>query len=431
MTPRDPAQDALALQRLFAEVEAAPWAHDFFALLRRIEGLTPHLPRLGQAARPSQEALRLGQEPELDFAPAALASLSRGEHAVAPRLGVRFFGLLGPQGPMPLHLTEYARERLHQRGDRTMSRFLDIFHHRLLLLFYRAWAQSQPAVQLDRPHDDRYGAWLGAAVGLDGDLRPHDSLKQSDRLFHAGLMGGNARHPEGLEKILTQQFSVPVRIEQHVGHWLELEDEDRTQLGYARNRSERIGRPRPRLGRNATLGWKAWDRQFRFRVVLGPMSWSSYQDFLPDGRHWRSLNHWVREYVGDGLWWDVRPLLLEQDIPDGRLGRGARLGYTAWVGSAGSATSGGAGGLGQRHPPSDFDPARDRPAPVGDSGPRAPSLTDRNRLRLHPGHLRHRPHVPAPSVDGAPSPRSTPASPNDPIRTRPTQGAPRPPGSPS
>ena len=121
-----------ALRALFEDVEATPWAHDFFALLRRIEGLTPDVPRLGRGLRPSQEAIRLGQEPELDFAPAALQSLTRGQNP-APRLGVRFFGLLGPQGPMPLHLTEYTRERLHQRGDPTLSRFLDVFHHRLLL----------------------------------------------------------------------------------------------------------------------------------------------------------------------------------------------------------------------------------------------------------------------------------------------------------
>jgi type VI secretion system protein ImpH len=62
-----------ALQSLFDEVAAEPWAHDFFALIRRIDALRPEAPRTGQARRPGQEALRLGQAPELDFAPAAVA----------------------------------------------------------------------------------------------------------------------------------------------------------------------------------------------------------------------------------------------------------------------------------------------------------------------------------------------------------------------
>jgi len=337
VTTRDAAADsAAALQTLFEEVARQPWAFDFFALLRRIEGLTPHLPRLGRAARPSLEPVRLGEEPELDFAPAALARLEPTAAGV-PRLGVRFFGLLGPQGPLPLHLTEYARERQFQRGDPTLARFLDIFHHRLLMLFYRAWAQSQPAAQHDRPEADRYAAWLGAATGLFGDWQPRDSLPQQARLFNAGMMGGRERHPEGLAKILSQHFQVPVRIEQHVPQWLPLEDEERTRLGFARNRGERIGRAPAALGRSTTLGNKAWDRQYRFRVVIGPVDRAQYDLFLPDGSAWRPLNDWIRQYVGHGLRWEIRPLLERTAVPAAALGRQVRLGYTSWAGRTGHA----------------------------------------------------------------------------------------------
>ncbi|QPF75639.1 type VI secretion system baseplate subunit TssG [Roseateles sp. DAIF2] len=338
MTAREPhveknAAARAALQALFEQVEARPWAHDFFALLRRIEGLSPEAPRLGRAARPQQEPIRLGQEPELDFAPAALASLTQGRRA--PRLGVRFFGLLGPQGPMPLHLTEYARERLHQRGDPTLSRFLDVFHHRLLLHFYRAWAQSQPTVQHDRPAGDRYAAWLGASTGLDGGLRPADALPQTARLFQAGLLGGRAQHPEGLVKILSLHFGVPVRIEQHVPHQLQIEDGERSRLGHARNRAERIGATPAALGRNTAIGNKAWDRQYRFRVVLGPLSLAQFERFLPDADAWRPLNDWIRQYVGHRLQWELRPLLRRDQVPPAALGRRVRLGLTSWAGHAG------------------------------------------------------------------------------------------------
>ncbi|MBI3369767.1 MAG: type VI secretion system baseplate subunit TssG, partial [Burkholderiales bacterium] len=226
------------LDALFAQLESEPWAFDFFALMRRIDALVPGAPRLGRAQLPSQEPLRLGQVPELDFAPAALASFDASSQK-APRLGVRFFGLLGPQGPMPLHLTEYVRERSRQRGDPTAARFLDLFHHRLLTLFYRAWAQHQPVVQADRPADDRYAAWLGAEQGIAPDMPSRSVLPDTALLYQTGLIASRSKHPEALSKVLRQYFGIPVAVQMHMPHWLMLAAEDRSQLGHARNRPER------------------------------------------------------------------------------------------------------------------------------------------------------------------------------------------------
>jgi type VI secretion system protein ImpH len=327
----DRARRQAALRALYAEVEAAPYAFDFFSLLRRVESLHPEWPRLGKALRPSQEALRLGQEPDLDFAPATLASFSC-EGRAAPRLGVRFFGLLGSQGPMPLHLTEYVRERLRSRNDPTLARFLDIFHHRLLSLFYRAWAQSQPAAQHDRPGDDRFAAWLGATFGLDAECRTQGELPEAARLFQAGLLGSRSRHPEGLSKLLAQFFDVPVRIEPYALHWMSIEAADRTRLGHARNRPERGAGVPAALGSTATAGHKLRDRQYKFRVALGPLTLAQYLAFLPGGRAWLQLRDWVRQYTGLDLLWDVQLCLGRADVPEPRLGRRVPLGVAAWLG---------------------------------------------------------------------------------------------------
>src|ERR1700754_2485334 len=182
--PRRPL-DSTSLPRLFDEIAAAPYAFDFFQLMRRIDALSPNAPRLGRALRPSLEPVRLGQDPELDFAPAAISSHETSERT-PPRIGVRFFGLFGPHGPLPLHLTEYARERLRNHADPGFARFADVFHHRLLSLFYRAWAQAQPTVQHDRPADDQFAKWLGALFGLaPTSLRERDAVPDDAKRFQA------------------------------------------------------------------------------------------------------------------------------------------------------------------------------------------------------------------------------------------------------
>ena len=322
-----------ALADMLQAVQVSPRTHDFFALLRRVEGLRREQPRWGQAARPSQEALRLGQEPELDFAIAALESLTPRTQG-PPRLGVRFFGLLGPQGPMPLHFTEYVRERLRLRGDPTLARFLDVFHHRLLALFYRAWAETQPAVQHDRPAEDRFAAWLGASFGLAVEVPGQSSLTPSARLFQAGLLGSRSRHPEGLAKMLAQYFRVPVGIVSHVPQWLTLADEDRSRLAFATSRAERLRAPAAQLGVSAAGGGKVRDRQYKFRIVLGPLTRAQYEGFLPGGAAWRALSDWVLQYCGPGLRWDVQLTLAAAEVPEPRLGRRERLGLTGWIGRA-------------------------------------------------------------------------------------------------
>jgi type VI secretion system protein ImpH len=320
-----------ALQALLQAVHERPWAHDFFALLRRIDALRPEAPCTGQAVRPQQEALRLAQPPELDFAPAPMAGLTLRDDA-PPRLQVRFFGLLGPQGPLPLHLTEYVRDRQHQHGDSSPAHFLDIFHHRLLSLFYRAWAQAQPVVQSDRPEDDRFRAWLGAAAGLPPDPGP---LPPAALAYHAGLLAGRSRHPEALCKVLRHQFGVPVALQPHVGHWLHIEPEDRSRLGHARNRPESARLAAAPLGRAANAGSRAWDRQYRFRLQLGPMTLAQYRSFLPGGSAWAPLNAWVRLLAGPALRWELELSLVDQERPPARLGGRPRLGVSAWLGHPG------------------------------------------------------------------------------------------------
>jgi len=316
-----------SLTQLLDLLGRAPQAFDFFQAMRRLEAVycdTPDRPRFGAAVRPSEEPIRLGQDPELVFATSPMGGVSPGREGAPPRLSVNFFGLLGPNGPLPLHLTEYARDRQRNADDPTMSRFFDVFHHRMLMLFYRVWAAGRPAVSRDRPATDRFELYVGALEGLGlAALRNRDEFPDTAKLYYTGRLSAQTRNAEGLQAMISDFFSMPARIQSFVGDWLELPVENRWRL---------TGRPTGwQLGVSTTLGAHTWARQTKFRVVLGPLTSDQFRSMLPGGQNVPKLKALVRNYVGDELRWDVRLMLKERVEEPWILGR-ARVSWTTWLG---------------------------------------------------------------------------------------------------
>jgi len=265
------------------------------------------------------------------FAPSTLSAFEEQEQR-PPRLEQRFFGLLGPNGPLPLHLTEYVRDRLRQHGDPTIARFLDLFHHRMTLLFYRAWADARPAVQHDRPAEDRFAVYVGSLAGYGSPAaRDRDAVPDHAKRFFVGHLARHARSAEGLAAMLEGYFGVPVRVEQFVLSWLELPPDQRTALG-GETRSSGV------LGVGTVLGGRVRDVQSRFRVVMGPMDLDRFTDFLPGGRSLAVLVDWVRNHVGVEFDWEAQLVLARDEVPGIRLGREGQLGRTAWLGARRAAT---------------------------------------------------------------------------------------------
>ncbi|HEY0747825.1 MAG TPA: type VI secretion system baseplate subunit TssG [Steroidobacteraceae bacterium] len=312
--------------RLLQDLETRFASYEFFAAMRRVECALPDLPRLGRAARSADEAVRLGQVPTLTFAPTMFVEAQRRADGKL-WLGGVFFGLFGPNGPLPLHLSEYAHDRRHNFRDSTLASFADVFHHRLMCLFYRGWADAQPTVQSDRPDSDRFRAYVGALIGIGQEtLRNRDAMPDAARLFHAGRLSGEVKNPEGLEVVLEDFFEERVRVREFQCEWMALTEEDRLYLGRTRTSST--------LGLNATLGRSVWGAQSRFRIVAGPMALRAFERFLPGSVALKQLAAIVRSYVGFELHWDLQLILKRSEVPGAQLGTGTRLGWTSWLASS-------------------------------------------------------------------------------------------------
>lgn len=316
-----------AVESLLEELKKEPYRFDFYRALRLLECAYPDAPRYGQSTRLSDEPVRLAQEPSLNFAPSTLARFQPINGSNHHRLSVFFYGLCGPNGALPLHLTEYVRDRMRHHDDDTIAAFLDVFHHRLLSLFYRAWADAQPTVQFDRPESDRFSVYVGSLHGIGmPTLRDRDPLPDLAKLYYAGRLGCHTHHPEGLQAMLSDFFKLPVQIEEFVGQWTELPEDCRFRLGVDPNSAS--------LGVACTLGSHVWDCQQKFRITIGPLDWDDFQRMLPGGASLQRLTALVRNYIGDELLWDLNLVLKQEETPSWGLG-GQQLGQSAWMDNAG------------------------------------------------------------------------------------------------
>jgi type VI secretion system protein ImpH len=301
-----------------------PVGLSFYQVARRVECAMPHKPRIGHSTRSADDPIQFCQEPSLSFAPATLQRYVRPQKAAKPRLMVNFLGLLGPQGPMPLHVTDYIHDRELNHDDPTLARFFDIFNHRMICLFYRAWATNRQTVSHDRPHEDRFSAYIGSLLGVGtGSFSNRDAVPDVAKLHFSGHLACQTRHAEGLRTILENYFGIETAVNEFIGQWITLPDAYKCKLGGSPDNAM--------IGVNAVVGSRVWDCQQKFRILMGPMKLTDYERMLPGSESFAQLKAWVRNYVGDGLDWDLQLILRAAEVPAVRLGEAGRLGWTTWI----------------------------------------------------------------------------------------------------
>jgi type VI secretion system protein ImpH len=328
------------LDRFFSDLAKDATQYDFYYTMRRIDANIDGRHPLGRAPRPRDEPLRLSQYPTLMFAPSTLRHYK--ENATAGglgRLSVYHFGLFGPYGALPQHLTEYAQERVIHHKDETMLRFCDIFQHRMILLSYRAWADSQAAPSLDHPERDSFTRYASSLLGLGQEtLRNRDSVPDHLKLHHAGHLVRQSRNPDGLVQALQALVRTRVRLKEYCLQWLSLSPLDRTHLrsvasaGDGGDHRVELGATSSRLGMGAVAGARVPDVQHKFRLSIGAMPLVEFERFLPGGDRYLQVRDWVRNYVGVEFAWDAQLVLRKDEVPAAKLGSYGQLGWTSWLG---------------------------------------------------------------------------------------------------
>jgi type VI secretion system protein ImpH len=340
--------------RLYAE----GYAFDFFQAVRVLGRLFPERQPVGHGVQPRAEVARFRVHLDLGFPASAIYEVEPpAEGRPLPTVTVTFLGLTGPSGTLPRHYTELLL-RLKREGKGperwALHDWLDLFNHRLIALFYRAWEKYRFFISYERgdyrrPDADPFTRCLFSLVGLgepalrdrlrvavreEDDDRPRERvLARIDDLallYYSGFLAHRPRCASALEEMLGDYFGLPVAIEQFQGQWLRLDPAN--QSGFQSNNV---------LGMNCLAGERVWDIQGKFRVRVGPLGYDDFVRFLPDRtpvperKALFLLSHLVRLFVGPELDFEIQLVLKAAEVPACQLGEtdglGPRLGWNTWA----------------------------------------------------------------------------------------------------
>jgi type VI secretion system protein ImpH len=309
------------------KLRRAPYTFDFFQAIRLLERFRRDRTSVGQFAHPETEAARFSVHPSLAFPASEIQAMDWPDDGPA-NMTVNFMGLTGPEGVLPNPYTTLIIERLRD-GDGSLRDFLDIFNHRIISLFYRAWRKYRFDVACEQGERDLFSRHLLSLIGLGtAGMRDRQQVTDDALIYYCGLLAQRPRSAQALEQILSDYFDVPVKIEQFAGGWYRLDPETQCRLAEEKTDSGE-------LGFGAVVGDEMWNQQSRVRIVLGPLSIERYADFLPAGVAYEPLRAWVKFFSNDEWDFEVRLILEREHVPACTLGAegvsGPQLGWVSWV----------------------------------------------------------------------------------------------------
>ncbi len=316
---------------LAGHIRQTPWEFQFFQTVRWLTRMRPDRGQVGRFHPPGREVAHFFANPAVSFPASEIQGLEGHPlEADAPiALTVNFMGMFGPLGALPLYYSEYIRQRLRV-GDSAMRGFLDMYNHRMISLFYRAWEKYRFGVAYERGDPDRLSQYLMDVIGLGtkGLQNRNKPVRDESLIFYTGLLGLVPRSAQALEQVLSDFFDVPIAVEQFMGQWYPLERNSQCQFDRGDSYSEQ-------LGVGAIVGDEVWDPQSGIRLRVGPLTLRQYLDFLPEGTAYRPLKAITRFFTNEELTFETQLVLKRDDVPPVQLGSedeaGPRLGWVTWT----------------------------------------------------------------------------------------------------
>ena len=290
------------------------------SLLEALEGR-----HLGTSNSPRYERFRLGQEASLNFPSSSIASTNYDEAKDTFNVIIRCLGMLGPNGVLPIVLSEHIIRRVRSKRDKTLYEFINMLQHRLFTLFYRAWAINRPSVDYAWGNASKYRNYVAALAGVHEvhEETPYD-IEPRAFMYYCGIFSAYTANRDDLVAFLKDYFEVPFKLTEFIGNWLVISKEDRARLG-------RVPRTTT-LGTNLILGERIWNAHLRYRIHIGPVDHEDFLRFLPNHPSFYKLRDGLQKYVGSQYDCILTMTLRAKSVPSISLGKKSFLGWNTWMG---------------------------------------------------------------------------------------------------
>jgi type VI secretion system protein ImpH len=303
----------------------------FFRGVHLLERFTPNRKSLGEALVPDDEPVRFTTRKGFVFPPSEISNLVDQDGDAPPIMEVAFMGLTGPSGALPQWYTQFILDRARER-DHSLAAFLDLFHHRLVTLFYLVWKKNRFPENYRFGARDRLSRYLLSLCGLGtSGLSERIGLPEESLAFYSGYLSRPVASAIGIESAVAYFADERVRVEQNIERIVDLEPAEQSRLGAAN----------ATLGEDAICGSQVWESQTKFRVHIGPADRQKFSRLMPMGDLLVPIFSLIRFMVGIEYEFEIRIYLDKKEVPLCRLGGSGGdaplLGWSTWISSPGYA----------------------------------------------------------------------------------------------
>ena len=265
--------------------------------------------------------LRFVQNASLEFPQQEFAAVNHDDAQQHMTVLTNFLGLLGATGVMPTHYTE---DLLHQLKAKNYAQkeFYDIFHQRIIELFYAADQALSPiidadAINLNPSQHSAIQHYLCDLLGIDYQTN-HVALQHNS--FYANPTPSAAK----LAQILRANTLLNITVQQSMPITENIPTQYCNQLNAEKSYNML-------LNTDFVLGDRARFDHAYFLIVVTAECLNEFTRIKRDTRIMENIQHHARAYAGNAFKFNIEIQIDEREIQPMQLATSAYLGASSFL----------------------------------------------------------------------------------------------------